>query len=124
MQVKLINQKDILVRSSYKEIKERTKGKYYRTYSLKHDIKQGRVNLDKFFWEYNNILNSVIHYIYDTIVWKEWEIEKENVYQYKQKRTHININKRERIQGIEKIKISKKTLDMTVLKNGNIVLTG
>ncbi len=99
MSISLVSQKDVLVKSSYKEIKEKTKDQDYRTYSLKYDIKNdkisknGRINLDKFFWDYNDILNSVIHYIYDTIVWKEWEIEKEGVYSYKQKRLYPRYRK-------------------------------
>lgn len=93
MSVPLVDQKDVLAKLNYKETKEKVKDQDYRTYSLKHDIKQGRINLDKFFLDYNDVLNSVILYIYDTIVWKEWEIEKENVYQYKQKRLYPKYRK-------------------------------
>ena len=99
MVVSLIQKKEVKSKFSYKETKEKVKDKDYRTYSLKYDIKNdktsksGRVNLDKFFWDYNNVLNSVIHYIYDTIVWKEWKIEKEGVYSYKQKRLYPRYRK-------------------------------
>ena len=86
--------KDTKVKESYKETKERTKNQDYRTYSLSHDlILDKNINLDKFFWKYNKLLNSVISYIYDTIEWKEWEIEKEDDPNYKQKRLYPRYRK-------------------------------
>jgi putative transposase len=79
--------KETNVKESYKETKERVKNQDYRTRSLNHDlISEKNINIDKFFWKYNKMLNSVIHYIYDTIEWKEWEIEKEDNPNYNQKR--------------------------------------
>ena len=93
MSIKLVSQKDVLVKSSYKEIREKTKDQDYKTYSAKQNIKQGYTDLVKDFVEYNDILNCVIRDVYETIVWEEWEIEKKNVYQYKQKRLYPRYRK-------------------------------
>lgn len=92
-------QREIIEWKKKLEIKEKIKDQDYRTYSLKYDIKNNnqskseKINLDKFFYDYNDVLNSVIQYIYDTIVWKEWEIERDNDPNYKQKRLYPRYRK-------------------------------
>lgn len=103
MTVPLILKEEVKsISPSIKETKERIKNQNYRTYSIKHDLneKKSNLNLDKFFWDYNDVLNSVIHDIWNTIVWKEWEIKKKNVKkngnhycQYNQKRLFPNYKK-------------------------------
>ena len=89
--------------SSIKDIKERVKDQKYKTYSLKHNLLDNKypgVILNRFFWDYNDVVNSTIKDIWDTIVWKEWEIKRKNtitakaVYpNYKQKRLYPNYRK-------------------------------
>ena len=100
MSIPLICQEDVLVKN-YKETKERVKDQNYRSYSIRYDLKNEKINLDKFFWDYNDVLNSVVHDIWNATVWKEWEIKKKDNenngkndhYQYKQKRLYPNYRK-------------------------------
>lgn len=102
MSISLINKDDVLVSSNsgskYKETKEKVKNQKYKTYSIKHDeLKNERINLDKFFWDYNDTLNFVIRDVWNTIVWKEWRIKRKSdnpdYYQYSQKRLYPNYRK-------------------------------
>lgn len=98
MSIPLIDKDDVLVNSNsgskYKETKEKVKNQKYKTYSIRHDeLKNGRINLDKFFWDYNDVLNAAIRDIWNTIVWKEWEIKRKNDTKYKQKRLYPNYRK-------------------------------
>lgn len=101
MSIPLIDGEDVLISSNsisnYKETKERIKDQDYRTFSIKHendlDFQNNNINLNKFFWDYNDALNSVIHDVWNTIVWKEWKIKKKNDPKYKQKRLYPNYKK-------------------------------
>ncbi len=105
MSIPLIDREDVLISwksksdksSDYKEIKEIVKNQKYKTFSIKHDLE-----LNKFFWDYNEALNSVIHDIWDSITWKEVAIKKDkdkngkkkpDYYRYGQKRLYPNYKK-------------------------------
>ena len=98
MTIPLIDKEDVLIKSFIKETKERIKDQKYKTYSVQHDLENNKKNnggldLNKFFWDYNEVLNSIIKDIWDTILWKEWEIKIENeknYYRYTQKRLYPN----------------------------------
>ena len=95
MVISLIQKKEVNP-SSIKEIKEKVKNQKYRTYSLKHDLTKDKypgVILNRFFWNYNEILNNIIQDIYNSITWKEWEIEIEDNPNYKQKRLYPRYRK-------------------------------
>lgn len=99
MGISLIQKKDVIKTLSIKETKERIKNQKYKTYSLKHNLMKNKypgVILDKFFWDYNDVLNHIIKDIWDTIDWKEWVIDKNNesqYYRYNQKRIYPSYRK-------------------------------
>jgi putative transposase len=95
MVVSLIQKKEVN-HSSIKETKEKTKNQKYKTYSLKHDLTKDKypgVIVSRFFWKYNETLNNIIQDIYNSITWKEWEIERDDDPNYKQKRLYPNYRK-------------------------------
>jgi len=99
MPIPLIYKDDVIKNPSIKETKERVKNQKYKTYSLKHSLMESKypgVILDKFFWDYNETLNNIIQDIWDTIEWKEWDIDKNSesqYYRYNQKRLYPNYRK-------------------------------
>ncbi len=64
---------------NYKEIKEDVKNSKFKTGSIKHnlDIYKG-LHLNRFFWDYNDALNSCIRDIWNSIEWIEKNINKKN----------------------------------------------
>ncbi len=76
MSIPLIDKDDVIdikeKTNSIKETKEKVKNQKYKTYTVKHDLE-----LNNFFWNYNETLNSVIHDIWDSIQWKEVEVRKD-----------------------------------------------
>lgn len=104
MVIPLVNSEDVLVKNPSHDpnikIKGRIEDSKYKTYPINHDLKDSnnglkneKINLDKFFWDYNEVLNLVIKDIWNTIVWKEWEIKRKNDPKYKQKRLYPNYRK-------------------------------
>jgi putative transposase len=76
MSIPLIDKDDVIdikdKTNSIKEIKEKVKNQKYKTYTVGHDL-----DLNQFFWIYNDTLNSVIHDIWNSIEWKEVNIRKD-----------------------------------------------
>ena len=96
MVVSLIQKKEVEPKLSYKETKEKTKNQKYKTYSLRHDLTKDKypgVICNRFFWNSNEILNNIIQDIYNSIIWKEWAIERDDDPNYKQKRLYPNYRK-------------------------------
>ena len=91
MEISLIQKDETVDSLSIKEIKEKVKNQKYKTYSLKHYLTKDKypgVILNRFFWNYNDVLNSIIKDIYNSITWKEWKIERDDDPNYKQKRLY------------------------------------
>ena len=96
MSIPIIYREDVHNNPSIKEIKEKVKDQDYRTYTLKHTLTKNKYPgyiLDKFFWDYNDVLNNIIKDIWSTIEWKEWNIERESDPNYHQKRLYPNYRK-------------------------------
>ncbi len=96
MVTSLIHQEDSRNSPSIKDTKEKIKDQDYRTYSLKHSLMENKypgIILDRFFWDYNDTLNSIIKDIWSTIEWKEWDIERESDPNYHQKRLYPHYRK-------------------------------
>ncbi len=96
MVISSVQKEEIVDSLSFKEIKERVKNQKYKTYSLKHDLTRDKypgVILNRFFWNYNEILNNIIQDIYNSIIWKEWKIERDDDPNYKQKRLYPRYRK-------------------------------
>lgn len=96
MSIPIIYREDVRNNPSIKETKENIKDQDYRTYTLKHSLMDNKYPgyiADKFFWDYNDILNSIIKDIWSTIEWKEWDIIRESDPNYHQKRLYPHYRK-------------------------------